>query len=259
MGFNVGKCAKKLDGIGIINYTHSAAVTAWTPLFIANLGYFIAIASAAASTKAAYYFKGTFNFIIANSVAVAIGNHVYYDETNGVITTTKPTTGYLIGTALSAGTGNAGGTVVAEVALNEFFGESGNLQAIDISTTQQMFSDCDDTGLTCTDDETLTTAQVLGGFFPVDPGGADRDLTTPTAAAIVAAINQPKADTSCLLVLKNTADAAETLTVVGGTGVTVTGTATIAQNNTKIFLVRLDNVTSGSEAVTVYSVGTLVH
>ena len=259
MGFNVGACAKKLDNINIINYTHSAAVTAWTPLFIANLGYLIPIVSAAASAMASYYFKSTFNFIIANAVAVAIGDHVYYDETNSVITTTKPTTGYLLGTALSAGTGNAAGTVVAEVALNEFFGESGNLQSIDLSTAQQIFNDCDDTGLTCTDDETLTTDQVLGGFFPVDPGGDDRDLTTPTAAAIVAAINQPKADTSCLLVLKNTADAAETLTLVGGTGVTVTGTATIAQNNTKIFLVRLDAVASGSEAVTVYSVGTLVH
>jgi hypothetical protein len=106
---------------------------------------------------------------------------------------------------------------------------------------------------------TLTTAQMLGGLILRDPAGGNRTDTTPTAAALVAAIGGVKNGTSFYLVYRNTADAAETITVAGGTGVTISGTATIAQNNTKIFLVRVDEVTSGSEAVTVYSVGTMVH
>jgi hypothetical protein len=39
------------------------------------------------------------------------------------------------------------------------------------------------------------------------------------------------------------------------TGLTLSGTMTIAQNNQRRFWVRLTNVTSSSEAATIYSVG----
>jgi hypothetical protein len=105
---------------------------------------------------------------------------------------------------------------------------------------------------------TLTTAQMLGGIILRDPAGAGRTDTTPTAAQLVAAIPGVKNGTTFRLMYRNTADAAETITIAGGTGVTISGTATIAQNNSKSFLVRIDEVTSGSEAVTVYSSGTSV-
>ena len=107
--------------------------------------------------------------------------------------------------------------------------------------------------------ETISASELLGGYYLRDCAGANRTDTTDTAANIVAAIDNAKVGTSRLFFVKNTSDAAETLTIAGGTGVTITGTATVAQDNTKIFLVLLTNVTSGSEAVTLYSIGTLVH
>ena len=54
----------------------------------------------------------------------------------------------------------------------------------------------------------------------------------------------------------NTASGANSITLTAGTGVTVSGTATVAQNNGKRFIVYITNATAGSEAVTIYSLGT---
>ncbi len=113
--------------------------------------------------------------------------------------------------------------------------------------------------LTDASNQTLTDAHILGGLLLRDPNGSARTDTTPTAAEIVAAVKNAEVGTSFLFVIKNTADGAETITLAGGTTVTITGTATIAQDNTKIFLVVITNVTGASEAVTFFSLGTLVH
>jgi hypothetical protein len=106
---------------------------------------------------------------------------------------------------------------------------------------------------------TLTAAQILGGLILRDPNGAGRSDVFPTAALLVAAIPGAQVGTSFEVDIRNTADAAETITMTAGTGVTISGTATIAQNNTKRFRIRLTNVTAGSEAYTAYSIGTFVH
>jgi hypothetical protein len=105
---------------------------------------------------------------------------------------------------------------------------------------------------------TLTAAQLLGGLVLRDPNGAARSDVTPTAAQLVAAIQGAMVGLSFVATIKNTADAAETITITAGAGVTLNGTMTIAQNNMKQFLVYLSNVTPGSEAATVYSLGTVV-
>jgi hypothetical protein len=74
----------------------------------------------------------------------------------------------------------------------------------------------------------------------------------------VAAIQGAMVGLSFVATIKNTADAAETITITAGTGVTLNGTMTIAQSNLKQFLVYLTNVTPGSEAATVFSLGTVV-
>jgi hypothetical protein len=106
---------------------------------------------------------------------------------------------------------------------------------------------------------TYTAAQMLLGMILRDPNGGARSDVTPTAALLVAAIKRRKVGSTFSLIIRNTADAAETITMTAGTGVTLSGTMTIAQNNSKLFLVRLDNITSGAEAATMYSVGTFVH
>ena len=52
---------------------------------------------------------------------------------------------------------------------------------------------------------------------------------------------------------------AETITIAAGTGGTTSGggTMTVAQNNAKMFRIRFTGVAPGSEAYTIYSLGTV--
>ena len=84
-----------------------------------------------------------------------------------------------------------------------------------------------------------------------DPGGSDRSDVTPTAAEIVAAIPNAYAGSSFEFTIRNTADAAETITLTADTGVTLSGTMTIAEDYSRTFLVVCTNV--GTPAVTIYS------
>lgn len=102
---------------------------------------------------------------------------------------------------------------------------------------------------------TYTAAQLLGGLILRDPAGAARSDVTPTAALIIAAITQAGVGNSFEFTIRNTADGAETITVTAGAGVTLSGTMTIAQNNSKRFLC----VVTAATTVTIYSLGTVVH
>lgn len=109
---------------------------------------------------------------------------------------------------------------------------------------------------------TLTPAQVLGGLILQDPAGGAVTTTLPTAELLLAEVlnnESVKAGTSVEFTIRNTADAAEAITVAAGTGGSTSGTMTIAQNNTKRFVLVFTNTTSGSAAYTVYSLGTVVH
>jgi len=106
---------------------------------------------------------------------------------------------------------------------------------------------------------TYTAAELVGGLILRDPAGANRDDVTPTAAQIVGAVAAAIATSSFEFIIRNTADAAETITLTAGTGVSLSGTMTIAQNNSKRFLAVITNAGSGTEAVTIYSLGTFVH
>lgn len=108
---------------------------------------------------------------------------------------------------------------------------------------------------------TYTADQLLGAIILRDCNGANRTDTTPTATAIIqglAAYNGlVTVGTTRRILIRNTTGAAYTITVSGGTGVTISGTNTIAQNNTREFLLVVTNVSS--PAVTLYSVGTYTH
>ncbi len=106
--------------------------------------------------------------------------------------------------------------------------------------------------------QTYTAAQLLGGMILHDPSGGAATGTTATAALIVTALNGAANGTSFDVVFRNTADAAETITVAGGTGVTISGTATVAQNNSKTFRFVVTESASGNEAITAYSLGSAV-
>lgn len=101
---------------------------------------------------------------------------------------------------------------------------------------------------------TFTAAQILGGLILRDPNGASRADLVPLATDLIAALNKPTIGASFEFTIRNDADAAETITVTTNTGVTLSGTMTIAQNNMKRFKL----VVTGLTTVTIYSLGTIV-
>lgn len=110
------------------------------------------------------------------------------------------------------------------------------------------------TNITTAGAATWTAAQMLGGLITRDPAGAARTDTTDTAANIVGAVPGAKVGDVIMLVVVNTADAAEVLTIAGGSGVTmVPSSVTPTQNEMAVLFIRLDNVTAASEAVTIYA------
>ena len=88
-------------------------------------------------------------------------------------------------------------------------------------------------------------------LFRFDTATAGRTLTTPSAADIIKALQSPSV--GIVIVLGVTADGANPVIIQGGNGVTVKPSAvTIAANTTLTIYCTLDNVSSGSEAITIY-------
>lgn len=114
--------------------------------------------------------------------------------------------------------------------------------------------------ISTTGTQVLTPAMVLGGLILQDPGGAAND-TLPTAAQLITALQsvcKPYIGLSFCFTIQNTADGAEAITVVVGTGITAKGLGTlaIAQSNTKSF--RLVCTGVDVPAFDLYSLGTVV-
>lgn len=99
---------------------------------------------------------------------------------------------------------------------------------------------------------TYTAAQIATGLITRDPAGGARTDTTDTAAEIIAALDLDNDGDSARCYLINTADAAEAITLAGGTGVTIANVAqTLAQNESALLLfVRASEMT-----VTLYIIG----
>lgn len=89
---------------------------------------------------------------------------------------------------------------------------------------------------------TLTSAQLLGGAI-FRTGTAPTD-TTDTAANLIAAMGNPPDGTCRLIVIRNACTG--TLTLSAGTGVTITGTATVATVTTALYMLRKTGATTVS-------------
>lgn len=101
----------------------------------------------------------------------------------------------------------------------------------------------------------------LQGLILRDCAGAGRADLTPTAQQIIDALTvglrPPVVGQGFDFDLRNTSGGAFTITLTAGTGVTISGTATIAQNNQKRFRVVITTI-GAVPAVTIYSMGTVV-
>ena len=99
---------------------------------------------------------------------------------------------------------------------------------------------------------TYTAAELIGGLLLRDPAGGNRSDVTPTAALIVAGIAGCVVGSGFEFVIKNTADADETLTLTGGATVTMSGAVKIGYGQSRRFLAIVTNATPAAEAVTIY-------
>jgi len=104
---------------------------------------------------------------------------------------------------------------------------------------------------------TYTAAELLGGLVLRDPNGANRSDVSPTAALIVAGIQGVVASSCFEFEIRNTADGDEVITLTAGAGVTLSGDMTVKRYNSRRFLAVVTNAGSGTEAVTIYSLGSL--
>lgn len=106
-----------------------------------------------------------------------------------------------------------------------------------------------------TNTATLTAAQSYNSIVRGIPTST-ATYTTASAAAIISAIGGDCAVGTCFrVVVLNAAASAITITIGGGSGVTVSGVATVAQNVCKEFIGYVTNVTAGSQAITLYGLG----
>lgn len=99
----------------------------------------------------------------------------------------------------------------------------------------------------------LPAANIAGANLVAfeNTGTTPGTLTTDTAVAIVAAMPGAVIGQTYVLKIRNSSGSANTATIAGGTGVTMHGTLTIAQNVTREFLVKLTSLT----AVDMFSMG----
>jgi hypothetical protein len=105
---------------------------------------------------------------------------------------------------------------------------------------------------------TVTASQMLGGLL-LQPAGAAINTTLDTAVNVFKALQNQVVGASFAFTLRNTATTANTITVVAGSGGTMTGTATIAQNAQRAFRLVITAVGDASGAgatYTVYTAGT---
>lgn len=101
---------------------------------------------------------------------------------------------------------------------------------------------------------TLTAVEILGGFIDGTPTGA-ATYTLPTATLMAAALNQSGIGNAFEFTIKNSSAGANAITVAAGANGTGKGTLTIAQNNSKRFLL----IMTAAATYDVYSLGTVVH
>lgn len=102
---------------------------------------------------------------------------------------------------------------------------------------------------------TYAAADLLGGMIVRDPSGASRSDTLSTAALLVAALTKPQVGDIIVCRVLNNADAAETITLLAGSGGSfgaANKTHTIAQNGSVTLRIRLTGVDAGSEAYVIY-------
>lgn len=177
--------------------------------------------------------------------ALSLGQRAYYDPSTKKISA-SPVSTYDFGLVVAGPTGDAAGAAPAADGDAVYvlhqpdgatpFGGPGVSAEATQSTTAS-----------------LTVTQVLNGFVNSAPA-AGITLTLPTAALLVAAMKGAKVGDSVTLSLENTSGGANAITLAAGTGGTLRGGTSVAQNKAALIRIVLTNVTAAAEAYTAHSI-----
>ena len=101
---------------------------------------------------------------------------------------------------------------------------------------------------------TYTPAQLMTGWIMRDCNGGARTDTLPNAVDLVSAIQGCMVNTAFEFELRNISGTAVAVTLAAGTGGTLSPASTsVAQNNSRSYVVVITNITPGSYAYTLYS------
>ena len=107
------------------------------------------------------------------------------------------------------------------------------------------------TVLATASNQTYSRTAYIGGYIARNPSGAPRTDVTPAAADLAASIPSLSVGGYFDVTIKNTAAGAFTITLNGGSGVTLIGAITIAQNETAV----LRNIKTGAATFDVVKLG----
>jgi predicted RecA/RadA family phage recombinase len=204
----------------------------------------VAKAKLASGEEGAFQISGECNLPKVSAQAWVQLDKIYWDNTNKVCSNVS-TVGRFIGVATAAA---ANPSSLGQVRLNGISAPGvAGVQAGSPTPTSKATAGA----------VTLTAAEVLSGIYVRDCAGAARSDTLPTAALLVAAVPGAKVGDVVKLKIVNGSDAAETLTILVGTGGAFDANQTAAsqvipQNTSKDLLLRLTNVTAASEAYVAY-------
>ena len=97
----------------------------------------------------------------------------------------------------------------------------------------------------------MTAAMALGGIFITSTSGAFQ-LNLPVPAAFVAGVPNCQVGTTVVLVVRNDGDNTLTIATNSVTGITLSGTATLATTLGQVLVFKFTNVTAAAEAYTCY-------
>lgn len=206
-----------------------------------TFGIALQTAAAAASFDAAI--EGVWDLAKTSAQAWAVGDKIYWDNTNKRADNVATAGFRFIGVAVAvAANPSSTGRVRLE----------GRAAIFEDDALAAAASHNDAGGVT------LTAAEVLGGIVVADPNGAGRTYTLPTAALLVAAIPGAAVGDIVRCLIVNGADAAEAITLAAGAGGGFDANQTaasrvIGQNTSKLVHIRLTNVTAAAEAYVVYA------
>lgn len=238
----IGKVEFKQEG-EVILYTSASITVKDTPIYVAGLGVLIPQASAAANVQNAYCRQGLYRIAPANSVAVTVGALVWYDSAAGRAVLVRPTAGFLLGVAVSSGTGTTAGTVTVDVLINTVNDGSGNFGSADVYAGRLMevysVASIADSAVT------LTAAQVKNGIIAQTPT-ANRAVTLPAAADLLALCPRAVVGSSFEFTLQNLASTTYTSTLTASDTFTIVGSAVVAAASSATFRVVFSNVTTAA-------------